>query len=122
MSAKKFDYSQYFEDNTIRLDASRRGGGIEIDATDFLGYGGRYELRMTAYQNYLGGGMLGSVQGSIEGKLRDYPERIQKKALELNEALKHYFYCITNEEAADWDEWAASPSFEAQQARPASAY
>ena len=73
MSAKNFNFSEYIEDNTIRLDASRRGGGIEIDATDFLGYGGRYELRMTAYQNYLGGGMLGSVQGSIEGKLRDYP-------------------------------------------------
>lgn len=114
MSAKNFNFSEYFEDNTIRLDASRRGGGIEIDATGYLG--DRYPLRMTAYQNYLGGGMLGSVQGSIEGHLRDYPKTIQAKA------LKHYFYCITNEEAADWDEWAASPSFEAQQARPASAY
>lgn len=120
MSAKNFNFSEYFEDNTIRLDASRRGGGIEIDATGYLG--DRYPLRMTAYQNYLGGGMLGSVQGSIEGHLRDYPKTIQAKALKLNEALKHYFYCITNEEAADWDEWAASPSFEAQQARPASAY
>lgn len=122
MAKKQFNYSEYFEDNTIRLDASRRGGGIEIDATEFLGYGGRYELRMTAYQNYLGGGLLGSVQGSIEGRLRDYPERIQKKALALNEALKHYFYCITNEQAADWDEWAATASFEEQQTRPASAY
>ena len=119
---QKINYSEYFEDHTLRLEASHRGGGIEIDATDYLGYGGRYELRMTAYQNYLGGGMLGSVQGSIEGKLRDYPESIQKKALALNEALKHYFYCITNDMTADWDEWAASSSFEAQQLRPASAY
>ena len=120
--AQKFNYSEYFESNTIRLEAGHRGGGIEIDATEYLGYSGRYELRMAAYQNYLGGGMLGSVQGSIEGQLRDYPERIQNKAIELNEALRHYFYCITNEIVADWDEWAVSDSFEAQQARPASAY
>ena len=118
----KINLTEYFEQNTIRADVSRRGGGIEIDATDYLGYDGRYELRMAAYQNYLGGGMLGSVQGSIEGRLRDYPKSIQAKALELNEALKHYFYCITNDLAADWDEWSKSASFEEQQARPASAY
>lgn len=117
---KQFNFSEYFEENQIRLEASHRGGGIEIDATAYLG--DRYPLRMTAYQNYLGGGMLGSVQGSIEGRLRDYPKTIQAKALKLNEALKHHYYCITNEIVADWDEWAASPSFEAQQARPASAY
>lgn len=66
--------------------------------------------------------MTGSVQGSIEGALRDYPKAIQTKALELNEALKHYFYCLSNEEVANWDEWAVSDNFEAQQARPASAY
>ena len=111
----------YIEANTLRLEASRRGGGIEIDATDYLGYNGRYDLRMTAYQNYLGGGMLGSIQGDIEGKLRNYPERIQAKALELNDALKQYFYYITNEEVQDYDDWAAG-SFEAIQNRPASGY
>ncbi len=115
-----FNFSEYFEENQIRLDYSHRGGGIEIDATAYLGE--RYPLRMTAYQNYLGGGMTGSVQGSIEGALRDYPKTIQAKALKLNEALKQYFYGLTNDEVIDWDEWAASPSFEAQQARPASAY
>jgi hypothetical protein len=118
----KINLTEYFEANTLRLEASHRGGGIEIDATGYLGYGGRYELKMTAYQNYLGGGMAGSVQGSIEGRLRDYPKSIQTKALKLNDALKYYFYCITNDLVADWDEWAVSASFEQQQARPASAY
>lgn len=114
----KINFSDYFEANTIRCEVSHRGGGIEIDASDYLGK----PLHMTAYQNYLGGGMTGSVQGSIEGRLRDYPKTIQTKALKLNEALKHYFYCLSNDEVANWDEWATSPNFEAQQARPASAY
>lgn len=117
---KTIDFTEYFEANTIRLEASRRGGGIEIDATAYLG--DRYPLKMTAYQNYLGGGMTGAVLGSVEGRLRDYPKTVQAKALKLNEALKFYFYNITNDEVADWDEWATSPSFEAQQARAGSAY
>lgn len=119
---EQFNFTEYFENHTIRLEATHRGGGIEVDATDYLGYNGRYELRMTAYQNYLGGGMTGSVQGSIEGRLRDYPKHIQDKALKLNEALKYYYYCITNDIVADYDEWAASDSFTAQQLRPKSAY
>jgi hypothetical protein len=114
------NFSDYIEGHTLRCEVSHRGGGIEIDATEFLGE--KYPLKMTAYQNYLGGGMTGSVQGSIEGHLRDYPKGIQTKALKLAEALKYHFYCLSNEIVADWDEWAASPSFEAQQNRPASAY
>ena len=116
------EFTEYIESNTLRLEASRRGGGIEIDATDYLGYNGRYPLRMTAYQNYLGGGMTGSVQGAIEGHLRDYPSTIQTKALALNEALKRYYYNITNEEVEDWDEWASTESYESQQSRPSSGY
>ena len=118
----KTNLFKYFENNTIRLEASRRGGGIEVDLTDYLGFNGRYPLYMTAYQNYLGGGMTGSVQGSIEGRLRDYPSTIQAKALEANEALKKYFYNITNDIVEDWDEYAMSDSFEAQQSRPGSAF
>lgn len=115
MSTNLFDY---IENHTIRLEASHRGGGIEIDAGDYLG--DDYPLRMTAYQNYLGGGMTGAVCGSIQGVLREYPADIQAKALELNEALKQYFYNITNDIVNDWDEWAASDSYAAQQARPES--
>lgn len=118
----KVNLFEYIEGHTIRLEASHRGGGIEIDATDYLGYGGRYPLCMTAYQNYLGGGMLGAVDSSIQGHLREYPAAVQKKALVLSEALKRYYYNVTNEIVEDYDEWAASASFEAQQARPVSAY
>lgn len=116
----KTNFIEYFEDHTLRLEASHRGGGIEIDATDYLG--SRYPLKMTAYQNYLGGGMTGSIQGSTEGHLRDYPKTVQAKAMKLNDALKYYFYCLSNGEVANYDERAVSPSFQAQQARMGSAY
>jgi hypothetical protein len=49
-----------FEPLVIRERISNKGGGIEIDLTD-LGYPGEF---MTAYQNYLGGGMLGAIANS----------------------------------------------------------
>lgn len=110
----------YIENNTLRLEVSHRGGGIEIDATGYLG--GKYPLKMTAYQNYLGGGMTGSVLGSVEGCLSDYPKTVQAKAMKLNDALKYYFYCLSNDEVANYDKWAVSSSFQAQQARMGSAY
>ena len=46
-----------FEPITLRLQVSSRGGGIEIDLSS-LGFKGE---KMAAYQNYLGGGLLGAV-------------------------------------------------------------
>lgn len=93
MSKKSIDLFEYIEGHTIRLEASHRGGG-----------------------------MLGAVDSSIQGHLREYPAAVQTKALVLSEALKRYYYNVTNEIVEDYDEWAASASFEAQQARPVSAY
>ena len=42
----------------LREQYTTRGGGVEISLTQY-GYPGE---KMTAYQNYLGGGVLGSVQ------------------------------------------------------------
>ena len=41
----------------LRQQLSSRGGGVEIDLTRF-GFKGQ---KMSAYQNYLGGGMLGKI-------------------------------------------------------------
>ena len=43
--------------NITREDFSYRGGGVELDLTAF-GYEDEF---LSAFQNYLGGGMLGSV-------------------------------------------------------------
>ena len=48
------------KESVIREKYSSRGGGIEINLTPY-GYEGE---KMSAYQNYLGGGMLGAVANS----------------------------------------------------------
>jgi hypothetical protein len=45
------------ENAILREQLSSRGGGVEIDLT-YFGYEGE---KMTAYQNYLGGGILGRI-------------------------------------------------------------
>lgn len=71
--------------NILREKYSSRGGGIEIDLTDF-GYDGE---KMTAYQNYLGGGMLGSVNNdcTISGYWQ-HDNDLQEIQRNLNE-----YYC-----------------------------
>lgn len=102
MSYKDLPYlDQYITKHTLRLEYSRRGGGIEIDASDYLDLPG---AKITAYQNYLGGGMLGRVC-SDRNFSQCSPKR-EARYQELAEALRRYFFALTNEEAADWDEWA----------------
>jgi len=99
------------EANTLRVQTSHRGGGIEI-SLDHLGkkYKGG---KMTAYQNYLGGGMLGSIASdcNIEGWSND------ETLLTVSEALKEYFHDLTNPD----DEFDGM-SFERRQKMPHSAY
>jgi hypothetical protein len=109
------DYIEYIEANTIRCEASGRGGGIEIGLDDLLGTEG---YKMSAYQNYLGGGMLGSIQGSANFEPSKLNKKQQKQVAEVADALKRYFHNLTNHEGDEWEE----AEFEENQARPASAY
>jgi hypothetical protein len=106
------DYKTFIKENTIRVEAGSRGGGIEIDCSKLFGEG----TKMTAYQNYLGGGLLGAVQSDSNFK----PTAKQlKKFNELTEALKRYFHNLTNQTRdEDWEQ----SSYEDNQNRPASAY
>lgn len=107
---------EYIETHTLRCEASYRGGGIEIDASEYLGIEG---ARMTAYQNYLGGGMLGAIQGSMNGAIeRNAHASKYRKALKLNSALKRYYHELTNHDDDEWE----SATFEENQRRPESAY
>lgn len=58
----------------LRQHLSTRGGGIEVCLSKY-GYPGE---KMTAYQNYLGGGMLGRVANDCTiPDWRDYPELVR---------------------------------------------
>ena len=110
--AKQID----FEKITLRLQISSRGGGIEI-SLDTLGFKGE---KMTAYQNYLGGGLLGKVcsDNTINAFQKPITDKQQVKLDEIAEQLKRYFHSLTNLEEDTWEH----QSYEENQNMPKSAY
>ena len=109
------NYTKYIEDHTIRCEASGRGGGIEIDLFDLLNYTG---AKMSAYQNYLGGGMLGAIASSQNFNPGLLGKKNRRLFEEIKEELKKYFHNLTNHEDDEWE----NASFESNQQRPVSAY
>ena len=98
------------ETNILREQITYRGGGVEIDLTDF-GYEG---AKMTAYQNYLGGGMLSSIGNDCT--IREW--RDDATLCMIAEQLAMYYHEQTNQLH---DEWSAT-TFEQVQNRPLKAY
>lgn len=109
--AKKKNYPELFEANTLRAEYGGKGGRIEI-SLDFAGkkYAGH---KMAAYQNYLGGGMLGRINNDCTFKDWQSDDKLDKVA----EELKKYFHSLTNPE----DTWGGV-SYEQNQSMPTSAY
>ena len=109
------DYNEYIENHILRCEASYRGGGIEIDCTELFPH--IEEAKMTAYQNYLGGGILGAIQSdnNFEGVLK---KKDRQKFEQLQDALKRYFHNLTNHGDDEWE----SATYEENQRRPKSAY
>ena len=104
-----------FSEVTLRLEVSSRGGGVEIDLTRF-GFKGE---KMSAYQNYLGGGMLGRVQANDTIRAYNKPctEKQAAKLDKIAERLKKYFHELTNPDT----EWEGQ-TYEKNQNMPVSAY
>lgn len=71
------------EENITREDFGTRGGSVELDLTAF-GYEDEF---LSAYQKYLGGGMLGSVGNSCT--VEDW--RMDEKLFRLAERLSEYY-------------------------------
>jgi len=99
-----------FKEVTLREKISSRGGGIEIDLST-LGFKG---AKMTAYQNYLGGGMLGRVVNDCTISDWESNSKLEKIA----EQLRKYFFTLTNPEEGSWEH----VSFEQNQNMSVSAY
>ena len=70
-------------ENITREDFSYRGGGVELDLTAF-GYEDEY---LSAYQNYLGGGMLGGICNDCT--VEDW--RMDEKLVRLAGKLSEYY-------------------------------
>lgn len=81
-----------FEEITLNSKITSRGGGIEI-SLDSLGYAGQ---KMTAYQNYLGGGMLGRVCNDCT--LLKAVWKSDPVLVDIAEKLAIYFHSLTNPE------------------------
>ena len=109
------NYNEYIKNHTLRCEASFRGRGIEIDCTELFPY--IEDAGMTAYQNYLGGGVLAAIQSdnNFEGVLK---KKDRRKFEQLQEALKRYFHNLTNHEGDEWEE----ETYEQNQLKPESAY
>jgi hypothetical protein len=104
-----------FEEIIIRQEITSRGGGVEI-SLDTFGFEGE---KMSAYQNYLGGGMLGKVcsNDTIRANNSFVEESICRELDEIAEQLRKYFFNLTNPDG-EWE----SQSFEQNQTMPVSAY
>lgn len=70
-------------ENITREEISHRGGGVELDLTDF-GYEDEY---LSAYQNYLGGGMRGAIANSCT--IEDW--EMDEKLVRLADELRDYY-------------------------------
>jgi hypothetical protein len=108
---------EYIENNTLRCEAGYRGGGIEISLAELLKADKYEDYCMTAYQNYLGGGMLGSIGNSYNFDLEALPKTQKEKVEKITDELNRYYHELTNHD----DEWE-NTSYERGQLRPESAY
>lgn len=75
-------------ENITREDYSYRGGGCELDLTAF-GYEDEFS---SAYQNYLGGGLLGGVGNSCTVEDWHKDEKLVKLADKLSEYYQKRMY------------------------------
>lgn len=104
---------ELIEEFTLRLQTSTRGGGIEIDL-GILGFKKYEGHKMTAYQNYLGGGMLGRVANDCT-----FPDwRSNRKLTKAAKELGEYFHNLTNPEEDEFE----SLSYKENQQQAVSAY
>ena len=76
------------EENITREDFSHRGGGVELDLTAF-GYEDEF---LSAYQNYLGGGMRGAVANSCTIEDWEMDEKLVRLASELRDYYDERLY------------------------------
>ena len=78
---KALEFEMSIQENITREEISHRGGGVELDLSGF-GYEDEY---LSAYQNYLGGGMRGAVANSCTVEEWQMDEKLVRLAERLSE-------------------------------------
>ena len=110
------DWKQFIEDNTIEIDVSHRGGIVKVDVSSL--FPNVDNAIAGASQNYLGGGMLGKIEGRRNFKLEDLTEEELGLYQEFTEEVKRYFHELTRYSGDEWEDM----SYEKNQEMPRSAY
>ncbi len=117
-----FVYDIFIKENTIECDVSYRGGKLKIDVTNlFPSLQDHADTVMYAYQNYLGGGIAGSIQSGASFDPEELTQKEYKEYLILCHELKLYFY---NLNAGGGDDYMVENvnTFSQNQTLPESAY
>lgn len=127
-------YFEFFENNIKDCDISYRGGVLKVDISGLLTDKSNENIAEAgeeaiagASQNYLGGGIAGSI---TSGRMFDtalLTKGDQKKYLDIAEALKRYFYHLNNGGGDDYMQEnvtgaGAKNGYEALQKMPVSGY
>jgi len=100
---QKYNYTKFIEDNTIKCDISHRGGSLKVDLTGLFSQKSleaiekaNEQVHAGAYQNYLGGGIAGSIQSGRSFDINLLTKSDYKKYVEFSDAVTRYFYDINN--------------------------
>lgn len=86
---------EFIENNVIDADISYRGGSLKIDVSEIFDTGSENAI-MGAYQNYLGGGMAGSIQTGRQFDISGFNKSQMATYELLADACKRYFYDLNN--------------------------
>lgn len=113
-------FLEFVRENVIDADISYRGGRLQVDATELFPSLGRRAI-VGAYQNYLGGGMAGSIVGGAMFDPSDLSAKEQKIFHRVLDACKRHFHEINN---GGGDEYMQENygDYEQNQRLPVSAY
>lgn len=107
---KKFN----IDENIIENNCSYRGGVIKVDVSSL--FPSIDNPVMGAYQNYLGGGMPGSIVGASMFTPEELTEKELKLFFSIKEKIKKYYFKSLNGGVFNKKE------YNAMQSMPVSAY
>lgn len=117
----KFNAETFIAGHIIRADVSDRGGQVVVDVSDLFPEIPKDRAQIGAFQNYLGGGIAGSIQAGAKFHSSELSIDNRQKLRELETAVKSYFFELNN---GGGDEYMQSldRDFEDNQRMPVSGY